>query len=409
MNERPIHVLVVANVLYPDLAGGAAVFSDLCFSLARRGFKVTALAPYPFYPEWRDKTGRNGVKVWRYRENGVTFARYGLYIPRSPNSLVQRVVFEASFFLSLLRALPAARKCDVMLAFCPLASGVAFAGLAKHLFSKPVWLNVQDISADAAAAVGIAKAGVVSRLLRGTERLLFNQADVWSSISPVMVERLKEVRRRGQTIHMLPNWVGDALRREIEALPSKIGRPPSRPLRLLYAGNIGKKQNLLAFCRTVRRARGAFEFRIFGNGANAAEVEEFVRTTGDSRFSFGPFLPEKDFAQELWWADYYVITESPGIGGSFIPSKLIPGLMSGTPLLTVCDRESPLGQEMAASQAGPFFSWDRVDEVIDLLDCPSSREFDTWQRNAIARARVYDREAIIAAFEEGLRSLALAT
>src|SRR5690242_16390311 len=96
MTTRRPHVYVVLNVFSPDIAGGAAVYTDLCFSLSRAGFGVTVAAPMPFYPEWRDKSGRNGWRVWRYVMNGVAIERYGLFIPRNPNSLIQRLLFEST-------------------------------------------------------------------------------------------------------------------------------------------------------------------------------------------------------------------------------------------------------------------------------------------------------------------------
>src|SRR5437899_1409676 len=276
MTTRRPRVYIVLNVFSPDIAGGAAVYTALCLSLSRVGFDVTVGAPVPFYPEWRDKSGHNGWRVWRYVDGGTAIERYGLFIPRNPNSLVQRLLFEGTFLLSLLRALPRMRRADVILAFCPLAAGVAVAALARRLFSVPLVLNVQDITADAAASAGIARSLLVTRSLQAVERLLFNQADRWTTISPVMVRRLERLRRRGQRIDYVPNWVSMSLAQEIDAARTADGggERPHRPIRLLYAGNIGRKQNLLALCRALQVSPLDFKFTICGNGAAAGEVEE---------------------------------------------------------------------------------------------------------------------------------------
>ena len=50
--------LMVVNVLNPDRGGGGAIFSDLAYGLAERGFDVTVRCAYPCYPEWEDRAAR---------------------------------------------------------------------------------------------------------------------------------------------------------------------------------------------------------------------------------------------------------------------------------------------------------------------------------------------------------------
>jgi hypothetical protein len=77
-------LLVLINNYPPDRAGGAAVIGDMCQGLAERGFGVTVRCAYPYYPEWKDKSGKNGWRIWRYRDGPVCVERYGLFIPTSP-------------------------------------------------------------------------------------------------------------------------------------------------------------------------------------------------------------------------------------------------------------------------------------------------------------------------------------
>lgn len=403
-----LRLLVVVNVFHPDRGGGAAVFSDLCAALVERGHEVTVRCAYPYYPEWRDKSGRNGWRIERSMWRGVNLERYGLFIPRNPNALAQRLLYEGSFFLSLLRSLPRSRGFDAVMVYCPLVGAVAFAGLQRWFSRAPLWLNVQDLSADAAAASGISRVGFVNGLLARIQNFLFNRAGVWSSISPVMIARLRQIRRRNQPILFLPNWLNASLGEEIERLPDKVGREPAEPVRLLYAGNIGTKQDLLRFCRALHESDAPFMFRIHGNGGEAERVRAWVEASGDLRFGFGAFLEEPDFARALHETDFFVITEKSGSGGSFIPSKMIPGMASGTPILAVSDPDSPLGREMRTARPGPFFTWSELGAVPPVLKAPSSAEapFAAWQRRAVAHARTYDRRRVIDGFEQALRTVA---
>ena len=278
--------------------------------------------------------------------------------------------------------------------FCPLAGSVAYAALRKLLIGEPLWLNVQDLPADAASASGIVSAGPAQKLLEKVQRWLFNRADVWSSISPVMVERLESLRDRDQLLLFLPNWLHQSMANLIGSRPSKVGRAPSRPVRLLYAGNIGAKQDLLKFCKNLARSTAAFQFQIHGDGGSATEVREWIINSQDRRFSIDTVLNESAFVDALLQTDFFVITEKAQSGASFFPSKTVPGLATGTPILAVSDPESALGREMRTHNVGPWFSWDRCAAVGDLLESIERRdhEFLAWQQNAIRRSQAFVRD-----------------
>ncbi len=346
-DQRGRRLLVVSNLFPPDSCGGAPIFEDLCCGLAGRGFQVTVLCAYPYYPEWEDKSGRNGLRIERSRERGLEIERYGLYIPRDPRSLRQRLLFEVSFFLSISRRLFRSSRFDAALIFCPLAGNVAFAGLLKLLHRTPICLNIQDLPADAAAAGGTDHRGLAQDDAQAIQKLLFNRGDVWRSISPVMIERLEALRWRNQSVHLIPDWLHTSLADGLRGLPSNVGRPPRRPIRLLYSGNIGGKQGLLDFCEVLHASSASFDFRIHGDGGSAAQVADWVASSGDRRFSFSPLVSEPMFIQALHDADFFVITEKPGSGASFFPSKTIPAMAAGTPILAVSSPESPLGRRDA--------------------------------------------------------------
>jgi len=403
---RP-RILLVVNVFAPDRGGGAAVFSDLAYGLVERGYDVTVRCAYPYYPEWEDKSGHNGAAVQRYTDRGVRVERYGLFIPRDPNNLPQRMLYEASFFLSLARALRHDRgRFDLTMVFCPLIGAVGYAALRKRLFGGPLWLNVQDLSAEAAAAGGITKGKAVASLFSGIQNTLFNEADVWSSISPEMVARLAPVRRRGQPLLYLPNWLNESVVETIATLPDKVGRRPEGPLRLLYAGNIGTKQDLLRCCQSLAASDAPFTFQIHGSGGRADDLRQWVEGAGDARFAFGPFLDEAGFVRAIHDSDLFVITETAGSGGSFIPSKLIPAIATGTPILAVSDAESPLGQEVLRAGLGPHVRWDELHELPLLLrqlaDDPAP--LADWQHQAQERSGFYRRERVIGTFDEAIRA-----
>lgn len=395
-------ILVVVNVYRPDLGGGV-LFADLCEGLVERGMEVTVRCAVPYYPEWTDKSGRNGLSISHSEEAGVHIERFGLFIPGNPNSFLQRLVYEASFFLSLLRRPVRKDEFDAILVFCPLVGAVAYAGLMARWSGTPLWLNVQDLSAQAAAAGGIASK---TSWLERIQNALFRKADLWSSISPPMIQALERVPGAPLPVASIPNWLhtslGDGLR---SAQPKP--EPPDRPLRLLYSGNIGGKQDLQLFCERLLAVDASFEFRIQGAGSRADELATWLSAQGDPRIHMRPLTDEAGLVDALAWADAYVITEKAGAGSSFIPSKLIPGMTSATPILAVCDADGPLGHEISEWNVGYRVDWDDPDALPGFFRNVRSGNgvYAAWSRNARERSGFYERERGIDRCVEALESL----
>lgn len=402
-----MRLLVITNLFFPDRGGGASVFSDLCFGLAERGWDVTVFATHPYYPEWKRTCDGSPWRLREERIRGVKVWRHGIYVPGSPSRLVPRLLYEVSFAASLTRSLWRGGHFDAVMVFCPLLGAVLFGAVRRLFRREPLWLNVQDIPADAAAASGISQSGWFNRLAGGIQGALFNRADVWSTISPVMLDRLGPMRRRAQPLHLCPNWLNGSLADCVAALPGKLGRPPADPVRLLYAGNIGKKQGLLEFCQRLAATRLAFHFQIHGNGGEAEGVRQWVAHGGDSRFAFGEFLDEPGFTRALHETDVFVITEKPGVGASFIPSKLIPGIASGTPVFAVCDRTGPLGREMSEAGLGEVLEWNEISQMERSLTqlTRDPNRFREYQEHCLNHARQYSRDVALDRFEHLLRGL----
>ena len=393
--------LIITHLFTPDRGGGASVFSDLCFGLAEQGHQVDVLTSYPYYPEWKNKAGANLWRVKKETVHGARIARYGFYIPTRPSSLLQRLIYELSYPLSLLRSLKTAGSYDLVMVYCPLLGSVLFAVFRKLLRGDRLWLNIQDIPADAAAASGISKSWLFNRMASAVQAYLFRQADIVSTISPVMMRRVASILNQEREPVYLPNWLNRTMEECIRALPPKDLSPVDRPVRLLYAGNIGKKQGLVAFCQKIANSSLDFEFRIFGDGAEAESVKNWIKNRQDKRFLFAGFRSESEFVRELYETDYFVITETSQVGASFIPSKLIPCISTGTPVIAVCNAAGPLGSEVVQFLLGLQLDWSALD-TLDAEIASAARgteRYSAYSRSCSERSTVYRRGTAISIVE----------
>jgi colanic acid biosynthesis glycosyl transferase WcaI len=408
IDRKPIKLLVVTMLYEPDCVGIAAIASDMCAGLAERGNDVTVYTTYPYYPEWTLKRDVNSWRVQQESIANVDVRRFGLFVPSNPSRLLPRLLHELSFPLSLMRSLFHCQRFDVVMVFCPLLGSVAFAAVRKLFYREPLWVNIQDIPAEASRASGINRSKAFHYLGSFAQKYLFNRGEVWSSISPGMVTQLEAIKEEKTTVHLFPNWLTRSLYTHVRQLPRKVGRQPRKTVKLLYCGTIGKKQGLRKFCQAISSYDFDFHFRIHGEGGAAAEVRNWVKRSGDTRFEFSGLLPEADFVRAIHDADWFVISEKQGAGFSFLPSKLIPCISVGTPVLAISDSTSPLGREVSNNGIGISLEWSQLDElpgqVIELGQAPE--RFTRLQESCLSHAKVYCREEAIDRMEKSLLAFA---
>jgi colanic acid biosynthesis glycosyl transferase WcaI len=261
-------------------------------------------------------------------------------------------------------------------------------------------VNVQDMSSSAAVASGLV-GGRSGKLLSQVEHRAFAAADVLTGISPEMVAALEDMTGSRGEVGYVPNWLNGSIADAIAEVPSKLDRPPADPPKLLYAGNIGNKQGLIEFCAAARESDAPFQLTIHGSGPGAEAVKRWGAAAGDPRFVFGPFLSERDFVSALQSCDLFLITERSGSGTSYMPSKLIPAIATGTPILAVSDAESSLGNEVIRWELGPHIAWDAIRMLpVALRGAADAEVLATWRGNALTRAAEYDRTAVIDGIEK---------
>ena len=226
---------------------------------------------------------------------------------------------------------------------------------------------VQDFVVEAALELGILRLPGFARLLHGTQRWALRSAQTLLTISPSMLEKLRAIVGPDHRTSYVPNWIHGSLQREIDRQgPNGEGRKSGR---LFYAGNLGAKQGLPHFLKQFRAAGAAgsgWRLDIHGGGAERDRVAaEVARTPG---CQLGPVLEEPVYVAALCRASACVLTQRPGVGADFLPSKLLPALATGTPVLAVCERGSPLGQEVTEGGFGEVVEPGNAAKLAQTLD-----------------------------------------
>ena len=86
-------------------------------------------------------------------------------------------------------------------------------------------------------------------------------------------------------------------------------------------------------------------------------------------------------------ADWFVIPQKSSAGCSFFPSKLIPSISIGTPILAISDGFGPLWREVSDNELGLVVPWSQVEHLTGELDRlrDEPEKFERLQRNCLRR------------------------
>jgi colanic acid biosynthesis glycosyl transferase WcaI len=265
---------------------------------------------------------------------------------------------------------------------------------------------VQDFVVDAALELGILRVPGFEHLLKEIQRWALRSAQTLITISPSMLDKLGAIVGPDRRIRYIPNWIHDSLQREVDR--SRCAGHHRKVGTLFYSGNLGVKQGLPDFLKQFRNADATdlgWTLQIHGGGAERDRVAmEVARTSG---LQLGPVLQESAYVAAMTTSSACLVTQRPGVGANFLPSKLLPALATGTPVLAVCERSSPLGREVISGAYGEVIEPGNSLQLSELLA--------RWRREpqilsemgnkCQQRAKAFHRTKILAQYERELFAL----
>lgn len=393
----------------PELTGIAPYNKALCDHLRRQGHEVRMLTTFPYYPEWKKRPGDGWRLYGREEIEGVDVLRCWHYVPGRVTAL-KRILHELSFVAtSALRLLLAMSRADgVVVVSPPLLLGWA-AGWVGWLRGIPYCVHVQDLQPDAAVSLRMLKPGLFVRALYWLERVAYRHARFVSGISEVMVGAFRHKGVEEDRAVLFPNGVRLP---DLEKLPERglfrkregIGEDE---FLAVYSGNLGIKQGLevlLEAAETLSESR--VRMVIAGEGAFRKAIEQHVSQHPDSlRVKLLPIQPGAHYEQMLCDADVCLVTQRPGTGAYFMPSKVLPTLAMAKPILASADADSPLSRAIEEADCGAFAPAGNGTALAELLDRYASMSAEALAekgangRRTIAR---FEMEKVLAAFEAEL-------
>ncbi|WP_277209376.1 glycosyltransferase family 4 protein [Isoptericola croceus] len=343
-------LLLVTHHYAPERGAPQRRWDALAPRLIDAGVDVSVLAPPPHYP-----AGRLAEDLPEYRPGRLSRGRHGERIVRtrfrehSPRlrsrSLDQAVTAWSSLYLGLRVLRRPSLRPDVVVGTVPGIPSMFAAWVLSRVMGAKFVVEMRDAWPDLIEPAGLFAAGSSARarvldlvrwLVHRSVSRLQRRADAVVTTTETFAEVL---RTRGvREVAVVRNGTSFTPA-DAETAPAAGPRPlADRPLRVAYAGTVGRAQDLETVVRAaaeMRRRGCPVEVRVVGSGVEV-EPLRLLAAQLDAPVDFGGSVPADEVRSLYRWADTVLVSLRDWRPLEWtVPSKLYEAMASGR-LVTAC-------------------------------------------------------------------------
>lgn len=361
--------------------------------LAARGHTVTVICEFPNHPQGVIPERYRGRLVEVDRSNPYTVIR--TWVKADPEKTqATRLAFYLSFMGLATAVAPLAGRADVVLATTPpLFTGLAGLAIAR-MNAVPFVLDVRDLWPAAATSLNQISPGWPTQAAEVLERRLYRSATAVVAVTRPFCAHIDRIRGRPPGTVLVPNATLDLFFESVEAeRPEGV---PDDAFLVTFAGTLGIAQALPTALEAARSLGPSFHFAMVGDGPVKEELIARARLEGIDNVSFHPQVPLADVPRTLAASDALLVPLSAHpTFQSFVPSKLIDFMATGTPVVLAASGES--ARLVEVSGAGVVVPPENPEALADavrmLRDDPKAAAQMAERGRVFARRRMRPEQA----------------
>ena len=313
------------------------IMRDIILGLLERGHEVNLIQKQyldlPQYPQQFDKYFGKQLQV-----HNIKFEK------KAKADLKARYLADLSYYRQACKWMKKNKPDKVFLQSCNTAFFTVF--YAKHILKCPLLYNEQDIFPENAYFAGIlSESSMIYKVAHALQKYAYKNATALSTISDDMKSTI--VTRYGipeDKVQVIYNWGHEELKAHSEQNNVFLKKYPKKPgeFRVVYAGNLGKMQNVELILETAALMKddADISFYIVGGGVNEVQLKTFAKEKDLNNVTFVGMQPPEEVADLYAAADVNVIPLQKGLIYAALPSKTADCLITGKPIITCVDDES---------------------------------------------------------------------
>lgn len=360
--------LTLINQFYPpDLSPTAHLCASLAEHRAAQGDQVTVLA------------GRGGY-LGRIEEDHSTA---GVHVQRiwtaqlGSRGKIRRLIDWLTFYaLAMIRAALLPRQDVIVVLTTPPLIG--WAGLLQKLLRPRTRLVLwnMDCWPDIAERLKMIRAGgIVSRLMRAMNRILFRRLDHLICLDSAMAKLLLGQYSnpdRSLPCTIIPNWERASLFASEQTAPCL--SPAIEALRdrfvVLYLGNAGFGHEFAAVLDAARMLREeGVVFLFVGGGSQWQWIARQARRRGLDNLVMHEYVPKEQTPDVMRIAGCALITLDDCALGVMSPSKMHSNLAMGLPIVYVGPAGSNVDEAIERFGCGASVRPDAPGKMVEFIRC----------------------------------------
>ena len=395
-------VLLIGGNFSPELTGIGKYNGEMINYVAGLGYECTVVTTFPYYPQWKVQEPYTKSSGWFKKETihppgkgagTIQVYRCPHYIPVKPTGLrraLSDVSFCTSAFFKIVQLLFRPRFDFILVVAPPFQLGLL--GIFYKMFKGGRLLyHIQDLQIDAARDFQLIRSTFIINLLLKVERFILKRADVVSSISAGMINKIKNKYPR--EVVFFPNWVDTNLFYPIESrrnLKKEFNFEESDTI-ILYSGAIGEKQGLETILDSAEKLRDnkRLKFVICGSGPYKAKLQEQKDKRDLQNVFFLPLQPFEKLNEFLNMADIHLVIQKANAADLVMPSKLTAILSVGGVAIITASEGSSLFDVVAAHDMGVLVEPENPTAFIKALNRTLKIDREIINQNARLYAERY--------------------
>ena len=363
------------------------IMRDIIIGFLEKGHDVTLIQKQylevPQYPRQFEKYLDNQLQVQNIR-----------FEKKSKADLKARYLADLSYYRQACRLMKKNKPDKIFLQSCNTAFFTVF--YAKHILKCPLLYNEQDIFPENAYFAGIlSESSPVYKVAHALQKYAYKNATALSTISDDMKSTI--VNRYGtpeEKVQVVYNWGHEELKAHSEAENAFLKIYPKKPgeFRVVYAGNLGKMQNveLVLEAAALMRDESDVSFYIVGSGVNEEQLKVFAKEKKLTNVKFIGMQPPEEVADLYAAADVNLIPLQKGLIYAALPSKTADCLIAGKPIITCVDPKTAfekLTSQYGIINVGCTDSIKLMDTILDIKAASPTCQMYKILKERFARSR----------------------
>ena len=354
--------LLISQNYAPEGGAASIRLTTMVNALKERGLSFDVLSAMPNYPKGIIYDEYKGNIYKHDIINDIHVYRYWIMANNSYNKYLRFIAMISmavcmSFFFFKRNKMKEYEAVVIQSPQLLLAFVTMF--ICKFVYKKKIILNVSDIHPSSLVDSKIVIEGsLYHKILCYFERKIYHWSSYYMGQSNEILSHIKKYEDKPSFLYRTLQKLSNI---NVSTLDSKSSCIHNK---LVYAGLLGKTQDLVAILKNVEFKKLCVEFHIYGDGGQRDEVIELCDNI--NTFYHGS-LPSSQMNTELKKYHASIIPLSTAIFGA-VPSKIYNVIASGLPVLYLGKKDGEAANIIRKYKVGyvsPSYDFDSLQNNIE--------------------------------------------